>query len=162
MATYLKANIGYAPVVESISRKFTTKKNTCSAEKKFGPVEIGTAYWMGGACRKGYRAGIEGAAKNYFVFRQNARTSGLSNDEVESRALFSEIAQSVPVLLHNLTHITRIQQMWLTAREDFTKRVNGKSAKGYTFKGWVWAVQYNGKLADPSYDLTTFPQNFDA
>lgn len=162
MAKQLKAKIAYLPEIESISRKFVPIKNTCSAAAKAGPVTVVSSGWMGGGVRTAYRAGLGVCKKNFFISRQNARMSAVSSNEIDSRNRFRQVSIAVQALLIDLNQMSNIQAMFNTAKEDPTKLINGVSAYGYTYNGWVFAVQYAGKKASASYDLTQFPTSFDA
>ena len=153
MATYIKGTIGYIPAVDQINRKFALRK------KK---AHTGTNCFMGGMTLNQVRAGKGLVSKNLMFFRENNRSTPVKNSERAARNLFKAVSQAVAELIVDLSQITRIQEMWIEASSDLSKKINGKSAKGYTYRGWVWAVQYNGKSADPNYDLKTFPNSFDA
>lgn len=162
MAKYIKGNIAFTPVVEQINRKFAPKDQTCSAAKMVGPVLLESNSWMGAATRVTNRGGLGETRKNYFVFRENARLSTLSQDEIESRALFADAVQGAYECRINLSYIARIMEMFQQSSVDARKKVNGVNAKGYTLTGWTVAVQYAGKKADHSYDVKKWPDNFDA
>lgn len=158
----LKANIAYMPVVDSINRKFALRKNTCSHDSKVGVVEKEVAKFMGGATRTTNRAGVGTCTRNYMFFRENPRTTVVTAEETARRQLFAQIGAAVPAIFKDLTQITRMTEMWVEALADPTKACNGVRAKGYTWRGWVFAVQYAGKLNSSSYDITKFPTSFDA
>lgn len=162
MAIRLKANISYQPVVEEISRKFVPRKETCAEGGAAGPVSVMTTGWMGGAVKTAGRAGLGVTKRNFLVVRANARTTQPSADELAARALFKQCSLAANSLAHNLTQLSRIQQLWMEADGSMTKTINGVSSYGYTFKGWIFAVQYAGKKDNPSYDVNTFPQGFDS
>lgn len=163
MAKYIKGNISYLPVVEQINRKFTTKKNTCSTGAVGQAiVQIQPAKFMGGATRKSTRAGMGGVSKNYMFFRENPRSTPLKSDEIMLRQRFTAVRKGVIAIMEDLSQISRVQTLFLTAKDDKTKLINGVSALGYTYKGWIFAVQYAGKKASLDYNVNTFPQGFDA
>lgn len=166
MAKYIKGNISYQPVVEEISRKFTTKKNTCTKGLQAGPVEIETKGWMGGAVRQTGRGGIGVVRKNYLIIRENARTTPVSRDELQNREIFTAATRGKVYILYDLTQLTRVQQMYIEASADLSKHINGVSANGYTLSGWVFAVQFAGKKeaveTGTTYDVNNFPSAFDA
>lgn len=161
MAQYIKGNIAFTPVVEQINRKFAPKSQTCSAAKMVGPVMLESNSWMGAATRVTDRGGLGETRKNYFVFRENARLSTLSPTEITNRVLFAEAVSGAYKCRVNLSYIARMQQMFKESSADASKKVNGVNAKGYTFVGWTVAVQHAGKKADHSYDVNTWPNNFD-
>lgn len=164
----LKANIAYMPVVESINRKFALRKNTCSNNTRIDGtggslvLEKEVAKFMGGATRYSNRAGLGTCTRNYMFFRENPRTSVVTPGELARRNLFAQIGAVVPVIFKDLSQITRMSEMWVEALADPTKACNGVRARGYTCRGWVFAVQYAGKSASSSYDITKFPTSFDA
>lgn len=162
MAQYIKGNIAFTPVVEQINRKFAPKAQTCSAAKMVGPVMLESNSWMGAATRVTDRGGLGETRKNYFVFRENARLSTLSTTEIANRVMFAQAVNGAYECRVNLSFIARMQTMFKESSEDARKKVNGVNAKGYTFTGWTVAVQYAGKKADHSYDVNTWPNNFDA
>lgn len=157
----LKSNVQYQPIVESVSRKFVPKKDTCTAGKTAGPVLVESTGWMGGGVRSSARAGLGGSTRNYLVIRANARASAVTNDELENRANFAKAIRGRKAILTDLAQITRVQQMWLQAYNDPTLSCNGVKSYGYTMKGWIMAVQMAGLKEDPSYDANEFPQAFD-
>ena len=161
MAKYIKGNISYLPVVEQINRKFTTKKNTCS-NVSYGPTKAQPAKFMGGATLTRTRAGMGAVSKNYMFFRENPRTSPLQAEEINRRQIFAAVRKAIETILEDLSQISRVQTLFLEAKDDSTKRINGVSAMGYTIKGWMFAVQYAGRKNNPSYDVDTFPQGFDS
>lgn len=157
----VKSNISFMPVVESINRKFALRRETCS-EKLVGNKTIDPIKYMGAGTRTKSIAGYGSVSVNYFFMRKFARASAASADELSARLLFGTVSTAVAALLKDLNQLSVIQNMWRQALEDFSKTINGVSAIGRDFRGWVWAVQYAGKKNDPSYNLNTFPSNFDA
>lgn len=157
----LKSNVQYQPVVESVSRKFVPKKDTCTAGKTAGPVKVESQGWMGGAVRSTGRAGLGASTRNYLVIRANARATDVTNKELENRANFAKAIRGRKAILTDLSQITRVQQMWLQVYGDPTLSCNGIQGYGYTMKGWIVAVQMAGLKEDPSYDANVFPQAFD-
>lgn len=162
----LKANIAYMPVVESINRKFALRKNTCSMDNHIDGarvlLETEVAKFMGGATRTTNRAGVGTCTRNYMFFRENPRSSATTQEERDRRTLFGQIGAAVPAIFKDLSQVTTMTQMWIEALADSSKACNGIAAKGYTWRGWVFAVQYAGKLNSASYDITKFPTSFDA
>lgn len=162
MAVRLKANIGYMPIVEEVSRKFVPRKETCSAGGGVGPVIVESSGWMGGAVRKSNRAGLGACTRNFLVIRANARSTEPSTTELYARARFTEAVKGVNYINTDLSQIARIQALWVAAKDDKTKQMNGVIALGYTMRGWMIAVQYAGLKVDPEYNANQFPTHFDA
>lgn len=161
MATYVKGNIRYMPAVEQINRKFAPRKKTCSAPKLNGPVKTETSSWMGGATNSKFRAGLGSVSKNFLVFRENAIATPPTSNQRLGRANFARAKGGQDHILHDVTQLSRVQNLWFTAKDDLSKTINEVSALGYTFNGWVFAVQYAGLKEDSSYDENTFPAAFD-
>lgn len=162
MATRLKSNIAYQPIVEEVSRKFVPKKETCSMGVKAGPVTTLANGWMGGAVRRSYRGSLGRCSRNYLVIRANARGTQPSGQELAARATFTKVVKGRKVIMTDLAQITRVEEMFVAAAKDATKSCNGVPATGYTVSGWVFAVQYAGLDNDPAqYDENVFPAKFD-
>ena len=162
MAKVLKSNIYFDPMVESINRKFTQKKNKCSAPTTTGPVQVGGVRYMGGATRTTNRGGFGTCKKNYAFFRDGYRQSPVLAEETARRMLFAQAVAGRNHIKRDLSQVTRVAEMIVEALNDLTLTVNGISMRGYTPWGWVMAVQYAGKKASASYDVNTFPTAFDA
>lgn len=166
MAVRLKSNIAYQPIVEEVSRKFVPKKETCSLGISAGPVETESQGWMGGAVRTTGRAGLGQCKRNYLVIRSNARSTQPSSNELAARSLFARAAQGRKSIMQSLTEQAKAQDLYIAARkaveQGIGKTCNGVSVYGYTFDGWVFAVQYAGLANSSSYDETKFPSAFDA
>lgn len=165
MAIRLKANIGYQPIVEEVSRKFVPRKETCSQRSHFGPVTVDANGWMGGAVRKSSRAGLGACTRNYLVIRANARQEEPTGNEVAAREMFADAVKGRNHIMRDLGQITKVQDLFVTASANRSKLINGVSAEGYTFLGWIMAVQYKGLQnaaeAGTTYDANTFPTKFD-
>lgn len=172
MANYIKGNVQFTPVVEQINRKWAPKAKKCSSTEKLGPVETEANSWMGSGTRKSYRGKIGSVSRNYFVFRENARSSVAKATELTNRSLFEVAAKAANFLMKDLMQIARLQAMYIGgtisgktyegAANNPALTVNGVSASGYTLKGWVMAVQHAGKKESASYDVNTFPTEYDA
>lgn len=165
MPIRLKANIGYQPIVEEVSRKFVPRKETCSAGGAVGPVVVEANGWMGGAVRKSYRGGLGACTRNYLVIRANARETAAGAAESQRRVLFAQAVLGRNHIMQDMMQVVRVQNMWLQAKDDPSKLVNNVDASGYTMLGWIMAVQYRGLAnaaeSGTTYDANTFPQNFD-
>lgn len=157
----VKSNISFMPVVESINRKFALRRETCS-QKFVGEKVIDPIKYMGAGTRTKSIAGYGSVDVNYFFMRKFARASDVSADERSARLLFGTISTAVAALMKDLNQLSSMQNMWRQAIADFSKTINGVSALGRDFRGWVWAVQYAGRKDDTSYNVNTFPSSFDA
>lgn len=174
MAKYIKGTISYIPVVDQINRKFTPRKNTCTlGVQGVFPVDPQPAKYMGGGTRISGRGGGMGTvSKNYMFFRENPRTSAPSTTELQNRLLFTQVRAGAQHILEDMSQIDRVQAMWIGgtaggttfvgAKNDPNVRINGVSGYGYTFRGWIFAVQHAGKKEDSAYNVNTFPSAYDA
>ena len=169
-----KAYLGTMQVaypIESISRKLALRSEKASEKKlrqggdSSHSVIIPASKFMGGMVRQNYVVTGNGKSEvvktQYLFIRKNARINPVTDAEIEQRTIFAEVSPAVAALKKNLSQITKMQRMFLESRDDNSKRVNGISAKGYDYAGWVFAVQYAGRKASESYDLTKFPDSFD-
>lgn len=171
MAQYIKGSIAYMTGIDQINRKFALKKNKCSA-KWGGPVRYVPMRFIGGATRNTIRGVIGACRKNYMFMRMNARVTPPSVHEIDLRNKFSTIRAAIIHLMEDLTQVTRIQAMWLGgtiagkyyegARNNANIKINGVSAEGYTYYGWLFAVQYAGLKASSEYNVNQFPTDYDA
>lgn len=172
MAKAYKGTMGVAFPIESIDRKLALRREKAgsktidSGSNNHSVIVPGVKY-MGGFTRN-YSV-VTGSGKSetikvqYLNVRKYSRSTPLTTAEVEQRNTFRAVSKAVPVILEDLTQITRIQQLFLQARADVTKRINGVSMLGYSkLREWMFAVQYAGRKANPSYDVETFPNAFDA
>ena len=175
MAKYIKGSISYIPVVDQINRKFTPRKNTCSLGVLGldAPIKIQPAKYMGGGTRvTGRGGGIGTVSKNFMFFRENPRITGPSSDELSNRLLFTQARAGAQHIIEDFSQLDRVQTMWVGgtfggttyvgAKNDPNVQINGVRGYGYTFKGWIFAVQHAGKKEDSSYDVNTFPSAYDA
>ena len=169
MSVKLKANVQYINAIETIRRKFVPRKVkvvsvAAGQVAKVGPATLDTqGGFMGGAQRVSWRGGLGECTRNFLFIKTEGRTSALKSHELDMRTYFSRAVKGKNAIFKDLSQISRVQSMWAAAREDLTLKINGVSAKGYTFKGWVMAVQYAGIYNDPEhYSENTFPQEFDA
>lgn len=164
MAKLFKSNISYMPVVEGISRKFALRRETCS-NKTVGKKIIAGKSWMGGSVRTYNLPGYGTVSKNVFVIRKFGNIAPATPDQVQVRHIFEMANKAVAVQMKDLMQITTIQQLYLGGREDLTKTVAGVSVKGYTYRGWISAVNYARKKADATLtqeQLNQFPTAYDA
>ena len=102
-----------------------------------------------------------------FYMRKYGRSSQWTSKELNLREVFTQSVKGANHIKEDLTQISRALNMWTQSKADSTKRCNGVNAKGYTFPGWVRAVQYKGGYAayiEPGggdYNYNTFPAKFD-
>lgn len=155
------SKIGYILPVESISRKFAPRHETCRA--KGSNVNVGPGYilptkkWLGAAALESRVFGVGAVTKNILVCRAYGRTSPVSADELVNRANFEKATKWVSVAMKDLMSISDNQYKFQQAIEDLTKRISGVSAAGYqTMRGWMFAICMAILGDDPS---ATLPQD---
>lgn len=158
----LKSNISYDPMIESVNRKFTQRANKCSKPTTEGPVALGGVRYMGGATRNGFRGGLGSCSRNYMFFRDGYRDSVVTAEEMDRRVRFAKAAAGRNYIIKDLSQVTTVTNLWIQAKDDTTKTINGVSTRGYTYRGWIMAVQYKGLEGDHSYNEKQFPTTFDA
>ena len=141
------SNIGYMPVVESISRKFALRKEKVGNKLYRNGTKMVkmSSGFMGGAVRKA-RVNDQLINVNYFWMRKNARTSPLSNREREIRQNFTICRASAYATYHNLANTTKIQADFfgqtLAGGYVGVRRRAGIWAGDYTtIEGWIFAIR---------------------
>lgn len=166
MAKQFKGTMGVAFPIESINRKLALRRETAGNKTVAGKI-LGGHKYMGGFTRT--RSVVTGSGKTESVMVQFAyvrkfgRTSALTSKDVTNRQNFAAVAKSVQTILEDLTQLTRVQQLWLQARADVKKKINGVSALGTSsFRGWIFSVQYAGIKNNDEYNTDQFPTGFDA
>ena len=163
--------MGVAYPIESINRKLALRREKAGSKTYYSgnnnhQVFIPGAKYVGGFTRQ-YSVGTGSGKREtikvqYLNVRKYSRATPVTTAEVNLRNAFREVSQGIVTLMEDLTQVTTIQQKWLTAIADSSKRMNGVSAVGYAnMRQWVFAVQYAGLKASSSYDVTQFPANFD-
>lgn len=164
MATKKQNNITFMPVVESISRKFALRKEKCTKTSlRDGKVVIDGISFMGAGVRQSYAAGYGSFKKNYFFMRKNPRSTPVKSAEVARRKVFGDASECVAHITTDLMQITQIYDLWEQAVANLTLKMKGISAKGYNYRGWIFAVCYKRLQDGESISaVKTFPTAFDA
>lgn len=141
------SKIGYILPVESISRKFAPRHETCRANRGANAAPLGPGYiiptkkWLGAATLLSKVVGVGNITKNILVCRAYGRQSAVTADELVNRANFEKATKWVNAAMKDLMAISDNQAKWSQAVEDTTKRISGVSALGYqTTRGWMVAV----------------------
>lgn len=144
MAGKKLSKIGYMNPVEQISRKFVPRHMTSRAVSSALP---GPGYilpkvkWFGAAVQERKVQGYGTVTKNIFVCRQYGRTSLAKAGELSNRVNFQIANAWAIAAFKDLMAQAQNIQRWLQAIDNFDKRIEGVSAKGYqTTRGWVVAV----------------------
>lgn len=131
------SNITFLPVVETISRKFALRRETCTL-KTSQQKESHTLSYMGSGARvKMFNGGL--VTQNYFFMRKNARQTPLSTDETMNRSNFTACAKWRSALRQDLAKISANQAKYRESLNEH-KKIKGVWAGDYSFDGFVFAV----------------------
>lgn len=117
MANYVKGSIQYTPVVEQINRKFCPVNKKCAVVSA-GPVALEAANYMGGGTRVTYRMGLGSVRKNYFFYRENARSTAVTINEATARDKFKQGVQWAIAADKDVSAITANQIKLATLAEN--------------------------------------------
>ncbi len=145
-----KSNIKYAYFVESVSRKFTLRKNTCTS-KNAAPtgstlqLKLEPTRYMGGQVRTTFRAGLGTVTKNVMFLRFNPRATQIGANEQAVQNAFKAAVAKRKVWLESLQDAAAIAN---DMRNDSVVSRGGVPKQGYTLRGWVFAVAYNNPSAE--------------
>ena len=153
----IKATIGYMPAVESINRKFALRR-----EKVNNKVDAIKCY-MGGMTRTTYHGGVGAISKNFMFFRKHAISVPATASQITVRERFSDTVECVNYILTDLTQMSSVKALYTGSVKEPTNTVEGFSAYGETYRGWVWKVCYH-RLANGAtvQAVKTFPTEYDA
>lgn len=131
------SNITFMPVVETISRKFALRRETCTL-KTSQQKESNTFNYMGSGARvKMFNGGL--VTQNYFFMRKNARTSALSADETTNRSNFTAVAIWRKAVREDLSKLSSNQAKYRESLQQ-NKTIEGVWAGDYSFSGFIFAV----------------------
>lgn len=139
MSKEFKSNISFMPVVESISRKFALRRETC-AYKHIGDKEISPTQFMGAGVRRHFIAGLGTVNRNYFFMRKHARSTFVTDNEQLTRSYFGSVSKWNKLVWKSLSVLTQNQEKWEEACADLSKTIKGVSAAGYNSRGWSFAI----------------------
>lgn len=136
--------IRFMAPIEDVSAKFARVIDTSSNTAVTGKI---SHRWFGAAVRKTARQGIGVQSKQVFVYRKFARQSAYGQNEITNQNYFSFSSTWASDSLDNLSIIATIQA-------NFKNGVPaaGVSPRGYTLRGWVFAVRYQQKKDDPTIE----------
>lgn len=148
-----KKTIRYAYPIESVSRKFTLRKNVCSLSNGAGVFNEEPAQFMGGGVRKAARFGVGDPKVNFMFVRMNARTSAKSAQEQTLHNMFTQASKLRKAWKSDLSTMATVLEDWKAAGNGSAKGVH---KAGYTFGGWMFAVAY-AVIADGGTVASQFP-----
>ena len=151
-----KMGIQYAYPLESISRKFTLRKNTASDTTKVNiagnkvTLKKSVSKFIGGATRQKFVKGLGYVTKNYAFIRFNKRDSAPTEGEQEARRIFGVCAQAVRAWKKDVAHLTDMQRAW---NENIT--VKGVTTAGKTNYQYLFQIAY--AMVENDEDVAHFP-----
>lgn len=153
MAVY--GSIAYAPMIESVNRKFARRQDV---------IGKNINYYMGGGTRTNTYAGIGPVAKNYMFFRKFASSVPASAEQIKVKEFFGHAASARAYILMDLTQISSVNNLYKQAMENKSKTISGISAYGRSLRGWVFAVCFERAQEEgiTPEQLKKFPTAFDA
>lgn len=157
--------INFILPVESISRKFARRVDTCAGEK----VALGNKYivpskaWLGAGVRTVRVVGTGIVSYNYFVARKYGRLTPVTSAERNVRMYFQMANQWVVAAMADLMAISANQAKWDAATQDLSKKISTISAGGYqTMRGWMCAIAYAIKSTGGTLPQDHLLPDFDA
>lgn len=143
MATKQTARtIRFMAPVEDVSAKFARVIDTCSNTTITGKQRH---KWFGAALRMTNRQGVGVTSKQVFVYRKFPRVSAYDQNELTNQSNFAFGSKWASDTLLNLSLISTIRNNY-----NLGTPADGVSPRGYTLRGWVFAVRYQQKVSDPS------------
>lgn len=143
MATKQTARtIRFMAPVEDVSAKFARVIDTCSNTTITGKQRH---KWFGAALRMTNRQGVGVVSKQVFVYRKFPRVSTYDQNELVNQGNFAFGSKWASDTLQNLSLISTIRNNY-----NLGTAADGISPRGYTLRGWVFAVRYQQKAADPT------------
>lgn len=143
--------ITYAYPIESISRKFTLRRNTASSTMRVGAgttretVQKPVNRYMGGGVRRKAARGIGTIETNYMFVRFHKRSTPITQDERARQNLFTTTVKWTQQSRNNLSIIANI-----TAAFNSDRTTLGVSSQGLDLYGFIFKVRYNQVVANPS------------
>ena len=133
------SNISFMPAVESVSRKFALRRETCSKTVNQQNQEHVNTYMGSGARTKKYNGGF--VLQNYFFMRKYARQSALSADEIANRSNFTLASKWAKGAATDLMAISHNQAIFVQSNNGGkSSTVKGVWAGDYNFRGFCFAV----------------------
>lgn len=126
----VKHRIVFMAPVESISRKFVPREETCANKTSTGKIKH---TWLGAGVRSMATKDQLMHNLNYFIVRKHARMSDLSDNEILARGQFTEVRAAVAARMRNLTTIASDQAAFKAQRD----LPNGRKS----FYSYIWKVE---------------------
>lgn len=126
----VKHTIAFLTGIESISRKFAPRHETCANTSSTKKIRY---KWLGSGVRFGATKELDNHATNFLVVRKNPRTSPISTKEIAARLKFSTVRQNVYDRMINLTTIAADQAAF-KAQKDTAGGVK-------SFYAYIWKLE---------------------
>lgn len=142
------------PAVESVSRKWVRRVDTCSEKTNQQGQKYTISYFGSGVRTKKFN-GVS-IPQNYVFFRKNARTTPITADELDVRRNFSDASKWAKQAVTSLSVLTTNQQKYMQSNDEH-KTCKGVWAGDYGFRGFCFAVAMamlgNGETLPANYEL---------
>lgn len=130
-----KHTIAFLTGIESISRKFAPRHETCANVSSTNKIRY---KWLGSGVRFGATKELDTHSTNFLVVRKNPRTSPVSAKEIAARVKFSTVRQNVYDRMIDLSSIAADQAAF-KAQKDTAGGVK-------SFYAYIWkleVIKYN-------------------
>lgn len=125
-----KHTIAFLTGIESISRKFAPRTETCANVSSKRKIRY---KWLGSGVRYMATKDLDTHAVNFLVVRKNPRTTDITENEVNARLKFTSCRASVKARMKNLTTITADQEAFLAQKNN----ANGIKS----FYAYIWSLE---------------------
>lgn len=161
------SNVSFMPAIEGISRKLALRRETCinkdvevglrPGNKKVIPGQT----YMGVVTRPVNVVGVGTVQRSTLFMRKPMNKPVETAAVLKRRVDFAYASEWAKGAMESLEVVAANQQKFLTAKEDFSKKIKGISAFGYQSpRGWYFAIAYairkdNGSLPE-NYALPNF------
>lgn len=162
MAKKKMSNVSFMPAIEGISRKLALRRETCINKD----VEVGSRAantkiipgqtYMGVVTRPVNIVGVGTVQRSTLFMRKPMNAPVANTATLKRRVDFAYAADWAQNAMTSLEVASANQQKFLTAKEDFSKKIKGISAYGYQSpRGWYFAIAYAIRKENG-----TLPQNY--
>lgn len=175
MANRKISNIQFDPVVQSINRKFATRKTTCtnkyaikgsmitSTPMPEANIVVPGARYMGAYGRTVKLTGIGDVVKNTFFMRNPMAGRFPSQNELDTRARFAQANQWAREALEDLGAIAHNNALFIQAQKTPAATIKGVACIGYqSMRGWMCAIAFAILKAGETLPSNHQLPNFDA
>lgn len=126
----VKHTIAFLTGIESISRKFAPRHETCANTSSTKKIRY---KWLGSGVRFGATKELDSHSTNFLVVRKNPRTSAPSTKEIAARVKFAAVRQNVYDRMIDLTTIAADQAAF-KAQKDTAGGIK-------SFYAYIWKLE---------------------